>query len=134
MGTNRNRSGDVLRKQDALGLNDEKIDELVDITNNGIQCLLGDRVVLPGAKLRSESVVDEGFTGSLGGDGDGKDHPCKLERPPEHIEVPNREDERNDGRIGNGRGTWESYQYEALALGVCNSRGLFHDNSSEKKE
>jgi hypothetical protein len=55
--------------------------------------------------LRSESIVNQRLPGSLSGDGDGKDHPCKLEGPPEHIEVPNRKDERNDGRIGNGRST-----------------------------
>jgi len=112
--TNRNRGGDILREQDPLSLNDEKVDELVDIANHGIERLLRDRVVPPRAKLSRKTIVHESLSSDLRGDCDGKDHPCKLEGPPEDIEVPNREDQRHDGRVCNPRSACIPYQYKRL--------------------
>ena len=45
------RDTDVLGEQDALRLDDEEVDELVDIADHGVEGLLGNGVVLARAKL-----------------------------------------------------------------------------------
>lgn len=103
--TNRSRSIDILREQDALSLNHKEVDKLMDIANDSIERLLGHGIVLARSELGCKAVVHEGFTGSLGGNGDAEHHPRELEAPSEDVEVPNREDERHNGGIGNARGT-----------------------------
>jgi len=95
----------VLGEEDPLGLDDEEVDELVDITNHGVKGLPGDGVVLAGPDLGSQAAVQDRLAKNLGGDGDAEHHPSKLESPTEHIEIPNREDKSNDRGIGNGRST-----------------------------
>jgi hypothetical protein len=99
------RSIDILGEQHALRLDDEEVDEFVDVPDQGIEGFTRDRVVLAGAELGREAIVQEGLPGDLGGDGDAKDHPGELENPTHHIEVPNREDEGDNGGVGDGRGT-----------------------------
>lgn len=99
------RSIDILGKDDTLSLNDEEVDELVDISDHSVKSLSWDSVVLAGADLGSQAVVQEGLSGDLSGDGDAQNHPGKLESPAEDIEVPNREDDSGNSGIGNGRST-----------------------------
>lgn len=99
------RSEDILGEQHALRLDDEEVDEFVDVTDQGIEGFPRNRVVLAGAELGREAIVQEGLPGDLGGDGDAKDHPGELESPAHNIEVPNREDEGDEGGVGDGRGT-----------------------------
>lgn len=137
MGTYRDGSPDVLGEQDALRLDDREVDKLVDIANSGIKSLAGDGVVFAGAELARDTGVHDGLTGNLGGDGDAQNHPGKLEAPSEDIEIPNCEDEADDGSIGDGGSTWEPPV--SIVSATCGSeegyaRGLFHDSSSEKKE
>ena len=96
------RSPDVLGKEDALRLDDEEVDELVDIAEERIQCLPGNSVVLSGAELGGEARVQQGLTRDLGGHSDTQDHPGELEAPSEHVQVPNQEDGADDGNIGDG--------------------------------
>lgn len=77
----------------------------MNVTNDSIERFLGHGVVLARSELGSEAVVHEGFAGNLSGNGDAKHHPGELEAPSEDVEVPNREDERYDGSIGNARST-----------------------------
>lgn len=81
------RSGncDVLGKDDALGLDDEEVNQLVNITDQNIQGIAGNGVIATGTKLASETRVHNQFAGNLGGDCDTQDHPCKLEAPSQHI-------------------------------------------------
>lgn len=101
------RSGgrNVLGENNALGLDDEEVGQLVDITNQDIEGLAGDGVVSTGAKLAGDACVHNQLTSNLGGDCDAQDHPRKLEAPSQHIEISNREDEGDDGEVSNGRGT-----------------------------
>lgn len=96
---------DVLSEDDALGLNDEEVDQLVDIANNGIESLTGNSVVAAGTELASKTSVHDGLAGNLSGNSDAKDHPGKLEAPSQQIQVSNRKDEGDGGGVGNSRGT-----------------------------
>lgn len=100
-----NGSPDVLGEHNALSLNDKKIDKLMNVTDHGVQGLARDSVVLAGTKLAGETSVHNRLADDFGSDGDAKDHPSELESPSQHIEVSNREDEGDDGGIGNGGGT-----------------------------
>ena len=100
-----NRSPDVLGEQNALSLNDNEVDQLVDVTDRGFEGLAGDGVVFAWTELARESGVHDGLTGDLGCDSDAKNHPGELEAPSDDIEVPNREDEAHDGGIRDGRST-----------------------------
>jgi hypothetical protein len=87
------RSIDVLSEQDALGLDNEKVDELVHIANQRVEGLLGDGVILSGSQLGREAVVQNSLARNLGGNGNSQHHPSELETPPQKIEVPKREDQ-----------------------------------------
>jgi hypothetical protein len=95
---------DVLGEQHALRLDDEEVDELVDIANESIEGLPRNGVVLAGPELGRKAVVQERLPDDLGGDGDAEDHPGELKTPAQNVQIPNREDERHDGGIGDGRG------------------------------
>ena len=101
--THRNRRRDVLNKHYPLSLDDEEVDQLVDVANNNVQRLPGNRVVLARAELRGQSRVDGHLTGHLCGDGDAKHHPGELETPSENIQVARREDDGDDECISNSR-------------------------------
>jgi hypothetical protein len=76
-----------------LSLNDEEVDELVDISNHGVEGLFRDSVVLAGADLASQAIVQKCLSGNLSRDSNTENHPSQLEGPPENIQIPNREDE-----------------------------------------
>ena len=101
------RSPDVLGKEDALRLDDEEVDELVDVAKERIQCLPGNGIVLSGAELGGEARVQQGLTRDLGGHSDTQDHPGELEAPSEHVQVPNQEDGADDGNIGDGGSSYD---------------------------
>lgn len=108
----------------------------MDVADHGIKRFSRNGIVLAGAELCREAAVQDGLPGDLGGDGDAEGHPGELENPPQNVEVPNREDEGDDGGIGKGRSPWElSAPARALTnAGPRDIRGLFHDRSSEKNE
>lgn len=99
-GSYRGGGGDVLGKQDTLGLDDDEVDELVDITKNGVKSLAGDGVVAAGTELAGKASVHDRLASDLSGDGDAEDHPREPEAPSQHIQVPNREDGGDDGEVG----------------------------------
>lgn len=98
-------NGDVLGENDALSLNNDKVDQFVDITNEDIEGLAGNGVVSTGTELAGDTCVHNQLAGNLGGNCDAEDHPRKLETISQHIEVSNREDEGDNGKVGNGGGT-----------------------------
>lgn len=153
-GAYRSGGGDVLGENDTLGLDDEEVDQLVDITDDHVEGLAGDGVVSAGTKLTGNTSIHDSLAGNLGGDGNAQDHPRKLEAISQHVEVPNREDESDDGHVGDRGSTCvgciSTFCSRAVILRCparpCISgsrgslgldlyvRGLFHDRSSEKKE
>lgn len=96
---------DVLSEEDALSLDDEEVDELVNIANSAVKSLLGNSIILARAQLSGEALVENGPAGNFGGNGGTKDHPGELETQAEHIKVPNKEDASNDAQVSNGGGT-----------------------------
>ncbi len=108
VGTHGSRGVDILCHHYSLSLDDEEIGQFVDVADHGIKSLPGNGVVLAGSELARDPVTEDGLTDNLGGNGDAEHHPCELEHPSEHVEVPNREDEGNDGGVGNGRGPCEN--------------------------
>jgi len=85
-----------------LGLNDKEVDKLVDISYHGIERLPRHHVILPRPNLRREAVAEHHLSGNLGSDGGTEDHPRQLEEPSDYVEVPSREDKRDDGSVRDG--------------------------------
>lgn len=89
-------------------------------------------------------MVEESFSSNLGGDGDTKRNPGKLEGIAKDIEVPSREDGGDRGGVGDCGSTCAIlYQHHVFIISDTlwrgrgssqHIRGLFHDRSSEKKE
>ena len=77
----------------------------MDVANKAIERLARDGVVSAGADLGCKAVVENELAGSLGGNGHGKGHPRKLERPADDIEISGEENKGNDGGVGNSRST-----------------------------
>lgn len=118
------RSIDVLGEEDALSLNDKEVDELVDISDQSVEGLAGDGVVLARTQLAGQTVAKDGLTGDLSEDGDAQSHPGELERVSEDIEVSDGEDEADDGGKGNARGTGVVPRQQLREEAVVVSQGL----------
>lgn len=97
------RGKNVFSKQDALGLDDEEVDELMDVANNGVQRLLRHRVVPARPELRRESIAKDGLARNFSRNGDAEGHPSELETPSDNVEIANREDQGNGADERNGR-------------------------------
>lgn len=64
--THGKRSSDILHKQDALSLNDDKVDELMHVTHKTINSLTRHRVVPTRTKLRGKPFVKQELARHLG--------------------------------------------------------------------
>jgi len=118
------RNTNVLSEDDALSLNDEKVDELVDVSYGGIERLSGDDEVTSGAELGSEAVAEDELAGKLCKDGGAKHHPGKLQAVSQNIEVAGSEDEGNDGAVGDSRSTRVVPRDKLREEGVVVRQGL----------
>jgi hypothetical protein len=102
----------------------------VDVTNQSVESIAGNGVVLARSQLSSKTVAEDSLAGSLGENSDTQSHPGQLESVSEEIEVSNREDERDDGGIGDTRGAGvvprEQLREEAVVVrqGLAGSGGL----------
>lgn len=76
----------------------------MDIADEDVEGLARNGVVTTGPELTGNASVHHSLSSGLSGDGDAQNHPCELEAPSDHIQVPNREDEGDDGDIGDRRG------------------------------
>ena len=130
------RSIDILGEEDTLGLDDEEVDKLLHVADEGVKSFPRNSVVFAGAELGREAVVQEELPGDLGGDGSAESQIGELERPAQNIEVPKQEDERDEGAIGNRRRpcTVSAPALSCIAVAARDIRGLRHDRSSEKNE
>jgi len=93
-------SKDILCEDDALRLDNKEVNELVNITQDGIEALLGKSIVLSWANLGDESVGEQSLSSGLRNNGDSQGHVCKLEGISQDVEVPGSEDEEDDRSIG----------------------------------
>lgn len=99
-------SKDVLCKDNALGLDHKKVNELMNIRGEAINAILWQSVVLLRANLRGETLGEERLSCSLGQDGHSQSHVCKLKSISQDIEVTSSKNEGNNGDIGDSRGSW----------------------------
>jgi hypothetical protein len=64
-----NGGPDILSEEDALELNDEEVDELLNITSDALEGLTGDCVVLSGAHLGGKTLAEDKVANELSGGG-----------------------------------------------------------------
>lgn len=67
VGTYGNGGIDVFGKDDSLGLDDEKVDELLDILKAALEVFAGQGVVLAGTHLGSQATVEDELAGDFRG-------------------------------------------------------------------
>lgn len=103
--THDTRNQGILDKDDALRLNDEEVDELVHITQTGIERLLGNGKVLARAELRRQTDGQQCLTGNLCKHGNSQDITRALECITEQVQVAHAKDKRHHDGIGNARRT-----------------------------
>lgn len=95
---------DVLGEDDALRLNHEEVDELLNIVCQALERSLGDGEVLARPELGSESLANSQLSRSLRSSGDSKCHPRSLEDVPDQVQVSGSEDKDHDcGESDTGR-------------------------------
>ena len=99
----RRRSQHVLRKHQALDLDDEEVDQLLEVLERGLEELAVDDEVAAGAERRREALVEHELADTLGDRGHAQDHVQDLEAPPEERKVAEREDVGDAGAEGEGR-------------------------------
>ena len=97
------RSIDILGEENPLGLDDEEVDKLVHVADDGVEGFPRNSIVLARTELGREAVAQEELPSDLGGDGSAESQIGELERPAQNIQVPKQEDERDEGAIGNRR-------------------------------
>lgn len=112
---------DVLSEEDALGLDNEEVDELVNVADHGIERFTGNRVVLAGSQLGGQTLVEDGLSGNFGKNRNAQGHPCELEAVSQEIEVSSHKDHRDDASVGDSRGTC---QIDTVRLVEVPTQGL----------
>ncbi|KAI6769398.1 hypothetical protein HG531_010502 [Fusarium graminearum] len=80
-----NKGNSGTNEDNSLSLNDEKVDELMNVANNGVQSLTGNCVVSSRANLSSQTIVENNLAKNLSENGHTKDHPGCLQTPSEDI-------------------------------------------------
>lgn len=98
-------SPDVFGEDNALGLNYEEVNQLVNIADDAIESLAGNSVVAARTKLARESRTNNGLAGNLSSDSDTKDNPRKLEGVSQKIQVSDGKNQGDGRGIGNRGGT-----------------------------
>lgn len=70
-------SGDanIFGKENALALDNEKVNELVNVANNAVNGVAVDGVVAARTELRSDTIVQDKLASNLGTDGNSESHP-----------------------------------------------------------
>jgi len=96
----------VLSEEDLLCLDNEKVDELVDVTNHRVQSLPRYCVVFSGTDSRGKANRQDSLATSFCQDSETKHHIGDLEGISDDVEVSSSEDECDDKTIGNCRGSW----------------------------
>lgn len=100
------RNQHVLNKDNSLRFDDEKVDQLVNITNNSVQCILRNGKVLSWAELRSQASAKNSLTSKLGQDSNTKSDPGELKEVSKNMEVSGSEDEDNDCCVCKTGSSW----------------------------
>lgn len=99
------RNADILNENNALGFNQEEVDESMGIANQPLKGVVRKCVVLAGAELRGQAIVKDQLACNLGSNSGSQNHPGQGENPAKEVEIPDGDNGRNDGNIGDGRVT-----------------------------
>ena len=110
-----NSSVDVLSEQDALELNDEEVDQLLQVTSHAVQSLARDGVVLLWPHLGSHALAERHPTGNLGGGSDTEHDPRQAKAVADDRKVAESEDGEDDSSLGQtlGSATHGDWSYSA---------------------
>lgn len=102
MDTRSNGSSNILDVENSLRLDDHKVDELVDVSNEPVDSVTGDGHVLARAQLGHEAVVKEELACNFGSHGDTEGHPRQLEGVTGDVNIAADQNESNGRDEGNG--------------------------------
>lgn len=102
--THSNGGPDVLSEEDALELNDEEVDELLNIAGDALKSLARNCVVLPGAQLGGKALAENEVAGKLSGSDRAEDSENSLQNIALDWDEAGKEDARDNGGEGNGGG------------------------------
>lgn len=114
------RNSNILDEENTLRLNDEEVDKLVDVRGEGIECRLGNGIILLWAKLRSKPGGQDWLSSNLSQHSHSQCHICNLECVSEDIEISGSEDKRDNGGEGNAGGSgivpWQQAREEGVVM------------------
>lgn len=119
-----NGSVDVLGEQDALDLNDEEVDQLLDILQRGLQLLAREGEVGPGPDPGGDALTQGQLSDGLGSGHDTQGDPQKPQAVADERNVAGNEDEDDGSGIADGRGTRVLPAKEIVEEGVVVGEGL----------
>lgn len=106
--THGDRSGNTLDKENSLGFDHDKVDELMGITDERVDGGAGDSVVSAGAQLCSDALVEKKLANRLGRNSDSQSHPGQPKAVTGDINVSEGEDGKDGRDERNGRSAWET--------------------------
>lgn len=95
-----NGNVDILGEDNALGLDDEEVDELLNIVEQALKRGLGDGEVLSGPELRSKALSKNKLSGNFCRSGGTENNPGQLEDVADNVQVTGGEDEDDGGGEG----------------------------------
>ena len=113
-----NGGPDVLGEEDALELNDEEVDKLLDVASEALESLTGNGVVLPGTHGGRKALAENELAGKLSGSGDTENGEGCLQDIALDGDVEGEENAGDDGGEGNGGGTGVLPAEERVEQGV----------------
>lgn len=125
-------SPDVFGEDNALGLNYEEVNQLVNIADDAIESLAGNSVVAARTKLARETRTNNGLAGNLSSDSDTKDNPRKLEGVSQKIQVSDGKNQGDGRGIGNRGGTCAVLSVYRLIAGCPLFRFFFRRRKLEE--
>lgn len=92
-----NGNVNILSKDNALGLDNEEVDKLLDIVQETLQRCFGDGEVLARPELGGETLSKSELSSNLGRSSGTEHNPTQLEDPADYVQVTSGEDEEDGG-------------------------------------
>lgn len=118
------RDQNILNKDNSLGLDNKEVDQFMDITNHGIQRVLGNREVFSWTELGGQASGENSLAGEFGQDSDTKSNPGELEEVSEDVQVSCSKDEDNDRSVCKSGSSWVVPGEQGGEEGVVMCEGL----------
>jgi hypothetical protein len=123
-----NGNVDVLGEHNALRLDDEEVNKLLDIVGHALKRGLRDGEVLARPELRGKATSESRLSDNLRSGGSTEDHVGGLEDVADQVQVPCGEDEDDRGSEGDagGAGVLPAQQAVEQAVVVCSWLATYH--------